>query len=213
MERSIISVANVTCQYQLGKLLSLPNIDIAVGQHTLLLGPSGSGKTTLLNVLAGLQNIKSGTVSFGDVNFSSLAAHERDRLRGQKIGLIMQKLHLISALTVRANLALAMTLAGGEINGKFINDTAAALNILDKLDRYPRQLSQGEAQRAAIARALVNRPQLVLADEPTSALDDVNAEAAILLLLSEASRHNATLVVATHDARIKTHFSHVVRLG
>jgi putative ABC transport system ATP-binding protein len=213
MERNIVSVANVTCQYQLGKLLSLPNIDIAVGQHTLLLGPSGSGKTTLLNVLAGLQTIKSGTVSFGDVNFSSLAAHQRDRLRGQKIGLVMQKLHLISALTVRANLALAMTLAGREINDQFINDTAGALNIADKLDRYPRQLSQGEAQRAAIARALVNRPQLVLADEPTSALDDVNAEAAILLLLSEASRHNATLIVATHDARIKAHFSHVVSLG
>ena len=129
------------------------------------------------------------------------------------MGLIMQKLHLISALTVRANLALAATLGRGVVNNKLIEDTAAALNIIDKLDRYPRQLSQGEAQRAAIARAVVNRPQLLLADEPTSALDDANAEAAIALLLSEAARHNATLVVATHDARIKTHFPHVVMLG
>lgn len=212
MQSNIITVANVICQYQLGKPLSLPDVNINVGQHTLLLGPSGCGKTTLLNVIAGLQAVKSGTVMFGEVNLVSLAAHERDRIRGHKMGLVMQKLHLISALTVRANLALAMKLAGAEVNHAFIAETAAALNITDKLDRYPRQLSQGEAQRAAIARSLVNRPQLVLADEPTSALDDANAEAAISLLLSEASRHNATLIVATHDARIKAHFSNVVTL-
>ena len=212
MNPNIITVNNVICQYQLGAPLSLPNVEIAVGEHTLLLGPSGSGKTTLLNVIAGLQTVKSGTVMFSKVNLVSLAAYERDQLRGQTMGLVMQKLHLISALTVRANLALAMKLAGAEVNHVFITETAATLNIGDKLDRYPRQLSQGEAQRAAIARALVNRPQLVLADEPTSALDDANAEAAIKLLLSEASRHNATLIVATHDARIKAHFSNVVTL-
>jgi ABC-type lipoprotein export system ATPase subunit len=213
MNANVVHLNSVVCQYQSGKPLSLPDIDIAVGQHTLLLGPSGSGKTTLLNVMAGLQTVMSGTVIFDTINFASLAAHTRDNIRGQKIGLVMQKLHLISALTVRANLALAMQLAGVEVNPQQLTDTVAALNIADKLDRYPRQLSQGEAQRAAIARALVNRPKLVLADEPTSALDDVNAEAAIQLLLAQATRHNATLVVATHDARIKSHFSHIVTLG
>lgn len=213
MTANIITVNNVICQYQSGKPFSLPNVDIALGEHTLLLGPSGSGKTTLLNVIAGLQAVTSGTVMFGDVNLASLAAHERDQLRGQKMGLVMQKLHLISALTVRANLALAMKLSGGEVNPQFINDIARSLNIHNKLDRYPRQLSQGEAQRAAIARALVNRPQLILADEPTSALDDANAEAAVSLLLAQATQHNATLIVATHDARIKAHFSNVVMLG
>jgi lipoprotein-releasing system ATP-binding protein len=212
MTANIITVNNVICQYQSGKPFSLPDVNINVGQHTLLLGPSGSGKTTLLNAIAGLQTVKSGTVMFGEVNLASLAGHERDHIRGQKMGLVMQKLHLISALTVRANLALAMKLAAVEVNPQLINDTADALNIGDKLDRYPRQLSQGEAQRAAIARSLVNRPQLVLADEPTSALDDANAEAAISLLLAQATQHNATLIVATHDARIKAHFSNVVTL-
>ncbi len=213
MNLNIIKLAEVVCQYQSGKPITLPDLDISVGQHTLLLGPSGCGKSTLLNVIAGLQTVTSGTVVVDQLNVVTLAAHAKDRIRGQKIGLIMQKLHLISALTVRANLVLAMKLAGIENAQQFITDTATTLNIADKLDRFPRQLSQGEAQRVAIARALVNRPKLVLADEPTSALDDANAEAAIQLLLAQATLHNATLVVATHDARIKSHFSHIVTLG
>ncbi len=211
--RLLARLEGVTCRYQTGAAVSLPDLDIVAGRHTLLLGASGSGKTTLINALAGLQSLAGGSVSIDGTAFSSLSASARDRIRGQKIGMVMQKLHLISALSVRANLALAQTLAGVAPNPALIDRAAGALGIADKLDRMPRQLSQGEAQRAAIARAVVNQPMLLLADEPTSALDDANCEAAIQLLLAQAAQHGATLVVATHDARIKQHFLHIVTLG
>jgi putative ABC transport system ATP-binding protein len=143
----------------------------------------------------------------------SMSARERDQLRGTKIGMVMQRLHLISAMTIRANLQLAQRLVGNSVDNPLIERLAEAVGIVGKLDRYPRQLSQGEAQRAAIARALVNKPALLLADEPTSALDDNNCEAAIRLLLDQAALHGATLIVATHDDRIKSRFAHIVLLG
>jgi putative ABC transport system ATP-binding protein len=211
--KMLVNVDALTCRYGQGAPIRLPNMAIATGQHTLLLGPSGSGKSTLMNAIAGIQTVAEGSVAIDGVAMSSLPAHARDKLRGEKMGLVMQRLHLISALTVRANLRLAQTLAGQSPDDARITQVANELNIADKLNRYPRQLSQGEAQRVAIARAVINQPALVLADEPTSALDDANAEAAIQLLLAQAAKHNATLIVATHDARIKAHFQHIVTLG
>ena len=212
----LVQLTGVCCRYGSSAAtaaISLPDLRIAVGQHTLLLGPSGSGKTTLINCIAGLQRISAGRVDVEGTDLATLSTRQRDQLRGARIGMVMQRLHLISAMTVRANLALAQRLAGHAVNGSRIEDLARELGILDKLDKFPRQLSQGEAQRAAIARALVNQPALLLADEPTSALDDASCEAAIGLLLQHAQTHNATLIVATHDARIKPHFGNVVHLG
>ncbi len=208
----LVRVVGATCQYQHGRPIHLPDVEIGVGQHTLLLGASGAGKTTLINAIAGLQTLQTGTVELDGTVFSTLSAAGRDHIRGQKIGLVMQRLHLISALSVRANLTLTQSLAGRPVDHAMIEKIAASLGIHDKLDRQPRQLSQGEAQRAAIARAVVNQPRLLLADEPTSALDDSNCEAAIQLLLSQADQYQATLIVATHDARIKGHFANVIQL-
>jgi len=144
-------------------------------------------------------------------DLTRLSARQRDQFRGANVGIIMQRLHLISALSVAANLRIAAALANRSIDQATIASLAVTLKIADKLDRFPRQLSQGEAQRVAIARALVNRPALLLADEPTSALDDANCEAAMSLLLAQAAQWQATLVVATHDARIKSMFHHVVQ--
>ncbi len=193
--------------------IALPDLHIDAGQHTLLLGPSGSGKTTLINCIAGLQSTLSGSVVVDGVDLTKLSARHKDRLRGSRIGMVMQRLHLISAMTVRANLQLTQRLIGAVVNDELIENLARQLGIHDKLDQYPRQLSQGEAQRAAIARALVNQPALLLADEPTSALDDANCEAAVGLLLDYARLCKATLIVATHDARIKARFDRVVQLG
>ncbi len=208
----LVRVVGASCQYQHGHPIRLPDVAIAAGQHTLLLGASGTGKTTLINAIAGLQTLLTGAVEIDGGAFSTLTASARDQFRGQKMGLIMQRLHLISALTVRANLALTQSLAGRAVDYTMLEKIAASLGIQDKLDRPPRQLSQGEAQRAAIARAVVNQPRLILADEPTSALDDHNCEAAITLLLAQAEQYHATLIVATHDARIKSHFANVIQL-
>jgi putative ABC transport system ATP-binding protein len=211
---ALVEIAEVTCRYVGAETaIRMPSLTIGRGEHTLLLGPSGSGKTTLINCMAGLQTPASGQIKLNGVDLVPLAARERDRQRAANIGLVMQRLHLISAMTVRANLTLAQTLAGKPIDLALIAHLTSELNIANKLDAYPRQLSQGEAQRAAIARALVNKPALLLADEPTSALDDMNCNAAIGLLLAQAKNHGATLVVATHDARIKHLFNHVIDLG
>jgi putative ABC transport system ATP-binding protein len=206
---------DVTCRYGSlsAPIIHLPSISIASGEHTLLLGPSGSGKTTLINCIAGLQVAASGRISVNGVDIVALSPRARDRHRAANIGLVMQRLHLISAMTVRTNLVLAQTLGGNPADLALIEHLTNALHIGHKLNQYPRELSQGEAQRAAIARALVNKPALLLADEPTSALDDANCAAAIHLLLDQARLHGATLVVATHDARIKPLFSHVIDLG
>lgn len=194
-------------------VVKIDRLNIAQGEHTLLLGPSGSGKTTLLNVLAGLVLPLNGKVNIDGISIGTLTNAQRDKFRSQKIGLVMQRLHLISALNIEDNLSLSQRLAGLPCDIKRINEVLTALQIKNKAHKFPRHLSQGEAQRVAIARAILNHPKIVLADEPTSALDDTNCDAAIGLLFAQAREHGATLIVATHDARIKSRFVHIHKLG
>jgi putative ABC transport system ATP-binding protein len=209
----VVEIRDLKAGYGSKTVVSLPLLQIAKGEHTLLLGPSGCGKTTLLNVISGIAVAQSGRISVDGTALDTLGTGEHDRFRGGHIGLVMQRLHLISALTVCDNLRLAQNLAGVAVDDDAILHALQALGVADKLDRFPRELSQGEAQRVAIARAVINRPALILADEPTSALDDANALAAIDLLFAQASNYGATLIVATHDARIKARFARVVELG
>jgi putative ABC transport system ATP-binding protein len=189
----------------------LDSVDLAVdrGEHLLLLGPSGSGKTTLLHLAAGLLTPSAGTIR---VNGTAWPADQagRDRLRGRNVGIIFQTLRLVSALSLEGNLRLAAGLAGQSADG--LPRLLDELGLAHRAAARPRSLSQGEAQRAAIARALVARPALLLADEPTSALDDANASRVASLLLASAAREGSTLVVATHDARLRPHFRHVIEL-
>ena len=209
----VVDIRDLRAGYGTKTVIALPLLQIAKGEHTLLLGPSGCGKTTLLNVMAGIAAPQSGRVSIDGTALDSLGVSERDRFRGRHIGLVMQRLHLISALTIQKNLRLAQRLADVAVDDAVILHALQMLGVADKLDRFPRELSQGEAQRVAIARAVVNRPALILADEPTSALDDDNCLAAIDLLFAQADAHAATLIVATHDARIKARFARVLALG
>ena len=209
----LVSLRDVRAAYAGKTALALDQFDVAPGAHTLVLGPSGCGKTTLLNVIAGVISPLAGSVVVEGKSIAQMSGSQRDQFRGQRIGLVMQRLHLIGALTVAANLELAQTLAGLAKDRARIDGVLAALDIAGKHDRRPRTLSQGEAQRVAIARAVINRPALILADEPTAALDDDNANAALDLLFAQASEHGATLIVATHDARIKSHFAHVLQLS
>lgn len=214
----MISISNLHINFANGAL-DLPHWQVAAGVHTLLLGPSGSGKSTLLNILGGLAaKINDGAqVQVCDAALYLLTPAKRDALRAQHIGFVTQRLHLINAITVAENLRLALRLSSNMLNKQAedarISGVLKHLNIADKANIKPTMLSVGEAQRVAIARAVIKRPTLLLADEPTSSLDDDNALNAARLLLDAANEHGSTLVVATHDSRIKHLFAHTLMLG
>jgi len=193
-------------------ILALDEWRVAKGEHWLVIGPSGSGKTTLLNLIAGLLRPTEGRVVVAGQDIEALPANQRDRFRGRYIGIVFQTLHLVDALTVEGNLRLAQYLAGVKQDLARIRDVLGSLGIADKMNAKPRALSQGEAQRVAIARAVINRPSLVLADEPSSALDDANCGQVIDLLEDQATAAGATLVIATHDQRVKDRFRHRLTL-
>lgn len=193
-------------------ILDLPAFQLARGEHTVLLGPSGCGKTTLINILTGLVTPTSGEVFVDGRAMSGASAAARDALRRECIGLVFQTLRLVSALTVRQNLSLAQHLALGRTDEAEVERLIAQVGLAHRAHARPRELSQGESQRAAIARALCARPALLVADEPTSALDDANARAMIDLLLETAETRGSTLLIATHDRRIRDLFKRTVEL-
>jgi len=187
-------------------LFSIDRLEIPAGKHLLILGKSGSGKTTLLNIIGGLLHPSKGSVRLKGTSIYSLNNNARDELRGANIGFIFQKLHLVPTLSVMENLLLANYLAGKKQNRQHGLKILEVLGIKHKKNDYPENLSFGEAQRTAIARALMNEPKIIIADEPTSALDDESCGNVIRLLISEASQRNCSLIVATHDQRIKDFF-------
>jgi putative ABC transport system ATP-binding protein len=202
----VIAVRGLAHRYGSAEALRLPDWKVAQGERWLVLGPSGCGKTTLLHVLAGLVRPSEGSVEIAGQDLSSLSGSTLDRWRAGTIGIVLQALHLVRHLSVRDNLRLAQYLAKAPQDDARIDDTLGALGVAAKSARRPSELSQGEQQRVAIARAVVNRPKLVLADEPTANLDDAAAATVVDLLAEQAARHGATLVVATHDARVKGRF-------
>lgn len=183
------------------------------GAQWLVMGPSGSGKTTLLHVLAGILRPTAGSVSIAGHDLMALKPADLDRFRGQHIGIVLQRLHLMPSLTVMNNLLLAQYLAGLPQNGARVREVLANLDVAGKADAYPHELSFGQAQRAAVARAVVNRPGLLLADEPTSNLDDARCAQAFELLETQARACGATLVIATHDQRVKARMRNHYVLG
>jgi putative ABC transport system ATP-binding protein len=195
------------------RIMAIGDWQQAKGDHALVLGPSGSGKTTFINAVTGLITPSAGRVFVNGEEISALGASARDDLRRRTIGLVFQTLRLIPALSVRQNLALAQRIATGGHDPSAIEALLNRVGLSHRSDARPRTLSQGEGQRAAIARALITRPKLVVADEPTSALDDANASAMVDLLFETAAATGATLLVATHDTRIAPRFSTVVRLA
>jgi putative ABC transport system ATP-binding protein len=208
----MIAVRNLVHRYNRSRALSLAQWQVAPGERWLVLGPSGCGKSTLLHILAGLVRPSEGEIQIFQKDILSLQGAQLDRWRGTTVGIVLQALHLVPHLSVHDNLRLAQYLAGRVQSDAAVSDALAALGVGDKAARRPHELSQGEQQRVAIARAVVNGPKLLLADEPTASLDDAAAESSVALLLATAERSGATLVVATHDARVKRHFSRTLAL-
>lgn len=180
----------------------LPDFSLEPGQIVGLTGASGSGKTTALMALAGIRAPLGGAIVIDGVDPWSLSNAKRDRFRGRKIGLVFQTFHLVDAVSVEANLSLAASCAGMAVDRDRIQSLLERLQIADLRHRLPGALSQGQAQRVAVARALVNQPAVIIADEPTSALDDANTHALLGLLIEAATESQAALVIATHDRRV-----------
>jgi putative ABC transport system ATP-binding protein len=202
----VIAVRGLAHRYGPQQALRLAEWKVAQGERWLVLGPSGCGKTTLLHVLAGLVCPTEGEVEVSGENLRRLDGARLDRWRAATVGIVLQALHLVKHLSVRDNLRLAQYMAHAPQDDARIADTLGALGVGAKMARRPSELSQGEQQRVAIARAVVNRPKLLLADEPTASLDDASAAAVVELIAEQAARYGATLVVATHDARVKGKF-------
>lgn len=199
--------------YPRSEPLRLGDVSVAQGGTLLLRGPSGSGKSTWLALAAGLLTPSAGEVVVAGQSVGALAAAARDAWRARHIGFLPQKLHLSEALTVADNLALAHFAAGLPVDRPAIAAALGALGLGALAARRPSQLSGGQAQRVALARAVLLRPRVILADEPTASLDDDACAAALALLRRSASELDATLVIATHDARVWQALPHAQTLA
>jgi putative ABC transport system ATP-binding protein len=183
--------------------MQLPDLQVEQGGALLLRGNSGSGKSTFLALAAGLLTASSGHIELARQNPAMLSASQRDAWRGRTVGFLPQRLHLSDALTVFDNLALAYFAIGQPTDKAQILRSLDALGVADLAQRKPHTLSGGQAQRVALARSVLMQPRVILADEPTASLDDEAAHDAVTLLAQSAQRCQATLVVATHDARVE----------
>lgn len=206
----LVQTQNLTFSYPSGPEIRLPDLQLAASQSLVILGKSGSGKTTFLNLLSGLLAPKQGQVQIAGKNLAQMKSGELDRFRGLNIGLVFQKPHLLAPLSVLENLRLAPFF--GKVTGQDPETLLAELQIKHKANAAVRSLSEGEAQRVSIARALMNKPKVILADEPTSSLDDENAEIVLNLLQEQAKKIDAALVIVTHDQRVKNQIPNYVHV-
>ena len=204
----LFKIQNLEYKLKNEPILKKKNFTIKKNNHFLILGPSGSGKTTLINLMAGLLKPSSGEIIFENKNYSLLTEHEVDELRSKNFGVIFQKIHLIKHLNIEQNILLAKKKDHFLNTNKLINELA----LSGKNKQMAQNLSVGESQRVAIARGIANKPKVIFADEPTSALDELNAKKVIELILRQSKKTNATLIVSTHDKRIKKYFFDILKI-
>lgn len=182
--------------------------DLAAGEQVALRGESGSGKTTFLNLIAGIVAADSGRVVLGGVDLEGLSEAGRDRLRAETLGYIFQTFNLLQGFTVEENVRLGMAFGRGVDNSR-VRSLLERVGLSGRLRHYPRQLSTGQQQRVAVARALANRPRLVLADEPTGNLDRRNSTEALALIREVCREEGAALLLVSHDAEVLRQFGDV----
>ena len=178
------------------------SFEVQKGEFVGVMGPSGSGKTTLLNVIATIDEVSSGHIYLNGKDFTEINKKEIGRFRRENLGFIFQDFNLIDTLTIHENIALALTINKtnkNEIDGK-VNSVAKELGIEEILTKYPYEVSGGQKQRTACARALITNPKLILADEPTGALDSRSAQMLIEMISSLNKDFKATILMVTHDS-------------
>lgn len=193
-------------------ILDIPRFHLGPGEQMVLLGRSGCGKTTLLHVIAGISNVDSGTIRVDGTEVTRLSEAGRDRFRAQKLGYVFQTFNLLPAFSALENVLLGMTF------GRRQRDVGRARHLLDRVGlqrrahHKPAALSVGEQQRVAVARALANRPRLLLADEPTANVDPANQQASIDLIRETCREENVALLIVTHAPEVARQFERVEQL-
>ncbi len=207
MPEAIVKVVNVSKSYY-RDVLEIPvlhdiNLDVLEGQFMALMGPSGSGKTTLLNLLAGIDQPTTGSLSVAGEDISHLNERELAKWRARHIGFVFQFYNLLPVLTAFENVELPLLLTSLSRHEckEHVEAALSIVGLADRMDHYPRQLSGGQEQRTAIARAIVSDPTLILADEPTGDLDKQSAEEILTLLSRLNSEYKKTIIMVTHDPR------------
>ena len=208
----MLTTRNLTFAYNPAKTFTFPDIRCADREALLILGRSGTGKTTFLHLLALLLTPTSGSVTINQTDLTTLSPAQTAAFRAANVGIVYQKPHFVSSLSVLDNLLLANYLAGQPQRKARARELASQLGFADQLAKKTHQLSQGEQQRVSIARAVMNQQPVILADEPTSSLDDDNADRVIQLLREQSGQIGASLVVVTHDQRLKDAFDNRIAL-
>ena len=213
MNGPVLHLEEIHFSYRAGEeVLALDALELEPNGNVLIIGPSGCGKTTLLYLIAGLLLPSRGKVVIRGQDLTQLTPAQRDRFRGSHIGIVLQQFHLLPSLTALQNLLIAQSAAGRPVDRGAARALLSALGVSARPDAFPHELSVGQQQRVAIARALVNRPALLLADEPTSNLDDESCATVADLLLGASQEHHTSLVIATHDSRLRDRFATQIRL-
>lgn len=216
--KSIIQIEHLFKEYKLGKqrisVIDDVNLNILEGEFVAIVGASGSGKSTLLHLLGGLDKPSQGKVIIDGQDINKLSDSRLSKFRNQAIGFIFQSFYLQPFLTLRQNIEVASMPA--RINKKErrqkIDDLAKQVDLYDRLKHRPRELSGGQIQRAAIIRALLNNPKIILADEPTGNLDSKNSQDVISLFKNICSQYKTTVVIATHDQEIASQADHIITI-
>jgi len=212
----MIAIRNLSMRLSSGGrevfILNDITFEVPAKQFLAIVGPSGSGKSTLLGLIAGMDAPTAGTISLDGRDITALSEDELARLRREKVGYVFQSFHLIPTLTARENVAVPLELAGDpEAEGR-ADALLRDVGLEARGHHYPAQLSGGEQQRVAVARAFANRPAILLADEPTGNLDTVTGQQVIDLLVRLNRDHGSTLVLVTHDQTLAAHADRIVRL-
>jgi putative ABC transport system ATP-binding protein len=211
MEKCLVT-ENIQYSYNRDHVFRFPDISCEKGEQLLITGQSGCGKTTLLHLIAGLLRPDNGAVYVKGKDITRLTSKILDRHRGREMGIVFQTPHFIKSLTAGENLLMPAYLNGLTVGKAWLDDLFDTLGIAHCRNSLTNQMSQGELQRLSIARAVINKPSLILADEPTSSLDDKNCREAISLLRGQSERLQAGLIIVTHDKRLIPIFPRIIHL-
>ena len=193
-------------------ILDIPQFELSDGEQMVLVGRSGCGKTTLLHVIAGISNADSGEIFIDGLDIRRLSESGRDKFRAEKLGYVFQTFNLLAGFTALENVLLGMTFSRGRPNQRRAQELLDRVGVGHRMDHRPTAMSVGEQQRVAVARALANRPRLLLADEPTANVDAANQQHVVELIRDTCREENVSLMIVTHSIEIANQFDRVDQL-